>query len=332
MSAQSPMSPLEATCPITGGPMRPRLSVASDWRRTADPRKWEIFWSDRAKFGQIQPRPSPQDVAEFYDTDGYYTHSDFIAADSEEQAKAVGLTGRILGSLAYRFENGAEPTDEWWASVIPQSTTRALEIGSGDGDRMRTFTRHVEHVCGVEPDPRAVETARARGLEVYEGTAEHLPAEVTAHKYGLIAFVHVLEHTLDPVASLRNAGELLDDGGLLSCEVPNSEAIGAEMMGQAWRWLDAPRHLNFFTMESLSACAREAGLKVEAELYRGYVRQFMPDWLFEEALIKAKLEGRSPTKSDVMRQLRHSIKLFARTALARPQRKYDSIRILCRKA
>lgn len=312
--------------------MQPKLSVVSDWRRSADRRAWNIYWNDAVKFGQIHPRPAPQEVAEFYDTEGYYTHADFAAADSDKQAKALGLTGRILGSLAYRFEHGSEPTDDWWASVIPQSTTHALEIGSGDGDRMSTFAKHVANIRGVEPDPRAVETARARGLEVYEGTAEHLPPEVTARKYGLIAFVHVLEHTLHPVDALRNAGELLKDGGLLSCEVPNNESIGAEMMGQAWRWLDAPRHLNFFTMKSLRACAEAAGLKVEAELYRGYVRQFMPDWLFEEALIKASLESRKPTQDDVAQQLRHSIKLFARTALAKPERKYDSIRILCRKA
>jgi hypothetical protein len=100
-------------------------------------------------------------------------------------------------------------------------------------------------------------------------------------------------------------------------------------MGEAWRWTDAPRHLNFFTPESLVACAEKAGLTVKAVLYRGYVRQFLPDWIVDEARIRARLEERSMTPADISRQLRHSAALLGATALAAPERKYDSVRILC---
>ena len=76
---------------------------------------------------------------------------------------------------------------------------------------MRTFGPHLRHVRGVEPDPRAVRVARERGLDVMEGTAEQLPAEVQDRRYDLIVFSHVLEHTLDPVLALANARELLTE-------------------------------------------------------------------------------------------------------------------------
>ena len=164
---------------------------------------------------------------------------------------------------------------------------------------------------------------------MFEGTAETLPESVQDRTHDLIVFSHVLEHTLDPVASLANARNLLSETGLLSVEVPNNDCEGARRMGQAWRWLDAPRHLNFFTADSLKTCAEAAGLTVKAVLYRGYVRQFTPDWIVDEARIVATMDGRKMVQGDVNRQLRHSARLLARTALAKPSRKYDSVRILC---
>ncbi|PVH30535.1 class I SAM-dependent methyltransferase [Pararhodobacter oceanensis] len=332
LAPQTMAAPLAPECPFTGSRMRPHLSVPFDWRRPEDHRSWDIWWDDQAEYGQVHPRPRPVDVAAFYDIDAYYTHAERQRFDPAEEARMVGWRGRVLSSLAFRFENGAEPTAEWWRSVVPKGARNGLEIGCGNGDRMITYGPFLDLVCGVEPDPRAVSAARGNGLKVFEGTAEALPVDVTQSTYDLIVFAHVLEHTIDPVQSLRNAAALLSDNGLMSIEVPNNDCMGARMMGPAWRWLDAPRHLNFFTAESLQTCAEAAGLKVQAVLYRGYVRQFTHDWIVDEARITATMQGRAMTQADVDRQLRHSAKLLARSALAAPGHKYDSVRVLCTRA
>lgn len=328
----SDFNPAFAICPLTGAPMTPELLVHGDWRRPEDARDWQIWHSEALDFGQILPRPDPREVASFYDIEEYYTHTGRSPQTSDDERRVVGMAGRILASLAFRFERGAEPTAEWWRSVIPAQARDGLEIGCGDGDRMQTFGPFLQHVRGVEPDPRAVAVARTRGLDVHEGTAESLPGAIQDRRYGLIVFAHVLEHTLDPVLALRNAGALLADGGLMSVEVPNNACEGRARMGEAWRWTDAPRHLNFFTPESLVACAEAAGLVVEKVLFRGYVRQFLPDWIIDEARIRARLERRVLTAADIRRQLLHSLRLLGATALAEPRRKYDSVRILCRRA
>ncbi len=323
------ISPAMPQCPISGEIMQPALLVPLDWRRSDDRRSWHIWWSETVGFGQIHPRPHPGDIAEFYDIENYYTHAERVEHDPVIESRQVGWLGRLVGSIAYRFEQGAEPTSAWWRSIIPAGAQNGLEIGCGDGDRMNTFSPFLAHVRGVEPDPRAAGVARSRGLDVLEGTAESLPEAIKDRSYDLIAFVHVLEHTLDPVKALRNARELLAEGGVMSIEVPNNACEGARRMGEAWRWLDAPRHLNFFTAESLVACAQAAGLTVTAVLYRGYVRQFMPDWLIDEARISARLQRRDATQADIDRQVRHSAALLAATVMAEPARKYDSVRILC---
>lgn len=319
------------TCPLSGEAMRPWLTVPLDWRRPEDPSNWTIHWSDGAKFGQILPRPNPREIASYYDVADYYTHDPSDTGDLDDATRTLGKLGRFLRSAAWRFEHGDEPTKDWWRSIIPQSAQSGLEIGCGNGDRMLTFADYVGELYGVEPDPAAVAVARAKGLKVFEGVAEELPSDVQGRKYDLIVFTHVLEHTLDPVLSMTNAANLLSDTGVLSCEVPNNECVGMRRMQQNWRWLDAPRHLNFFTMDSLKACAEAAGLEVQGEYYRGYVRQFLPDWMSDEAMIRAKLEKRSASKTDLMRQMWHSYGLLLRTAFAHPTKKYDSIRVVCKK-
>lgn len=316
-------------CPLTGARMVPELTIPRGWRRPGDNRSWQIWHSTGLDFGQILPRPDPGDIGAFYDLADYYTHADRISFDPRDESRAVGWPGRQLASQAWRFERGCEPTAEWWAAIIPPGARDGLEIGCGDGDRMLTFGPLLGHVRGVEPDPRAIRVARGRGPDVHEGTAEVLPEAVRDRRYGLIVFAHVLEHTLDPVLPLRNAGALLDDGGILSVEVPNNACEGRWRMGEYWRWTDAPRHLNFCTPESLVACAEAAGLTVQAVLYCGHVRQFLPDWILDEARIRARLEDRDVTPADVVRQVWHSAALLMATALAEPSRKYDSVRLLC---
>lgn len=317
------------SCPLTGTAMHPTLRVPRDWRRPDDRRAWQVWWNDEHGFGQVFPRPRPSEVPSFYDIDAYYTHAERDRPDPASETQRIGALGRLIGALAWRFERGTEPTPAWWRSILPEGAREGLEIGCGDGDRMRTIDPFLDSVRGVEPDHRAVSVARDRGLDVHEGTAEDLPLAVRDRRYDLIVFTHVLEHTLDPVLSLSNARALLSDDGIMSIEVPNNACEGSLRMGPRWRWLDVPRHLNFFTPDSLRACAEAAGLKVQAVLYRGYVRQFMSDWIVDEARITAELERRDMTQADVDRQVWHSAALLAATALAPPERKYDSVRILC---
>lgn len=319
-------------CPLTGAPMRPLMRVDHDWRRPADRKAWPIWWSDNAGFGQIHPRPSAEDVAQFYDLDSYYTHDGDGARDPAAEARAVGWMGRLLGKIAWRFDYGIDATKApWWQALIPPGAQNSLEIGCGDGDRMLTYRPFVGHVRGVEPDPFARNRALSRGLDVHAGLAEDLPASVTSDRYDLIVFCHVLEHTRDPLQALKNAVALLKPGGILTCEVPNNACLGASIMGTSWRWLDVPRHLNFFTERSLRGMAEMAGLQVDEVLFTGYVRQFKPDWLLDEVNIRAELAGRKPTQADIAHENALAARVLALSLLAPRAKKYDSVRIIARR-
>ena len=318
-------------CPLTGVAMRPWVTVPRDWRRMNGPTPpggWQIWWSDAGHYGEIHPRPSAADVASFYDLGSYYTHDDEVGA-----LDRPGFADWLRVALAARLDRGVHPSSAYWAGLVPQGARRALDIGAGNGNTMLELAPHLEQVIGVEPDAAARETARAKGLHVLDGTAESLPAEVTGQRHDMIIIAHVLEHCLDPALALRNAAALLEPGGVLMVETPNNAATGLKQQGANWFWLDVPRHLNFFTEASLRGFAKAAGLTVERCEYWGYARQMLEGWLESQALITACMEGRgTATAADMARQRRQAWALMARTALAPAAAKYDSVRLICRKA
>lgn len=304
--------------------MRPWLHVARDWRRPATPESWQLWWSDAGDYGQVHPRPDPATISSFYDLTDYYTH------ETSGAPVRQGPLVRVLVALAWRLDRGCRADGDYWQSVLPPGS--ALELGCGNGDRLQEIAPFVESGIGVEPDAKARARAAEKGIAVLDGTAEDLPESIKARRFDIILFMHVLEHCADPERALAQAAGLLSDGGVMVIEVPNNAAIGLRQAGACWRWLDAPRHLNFFTEASLRTFVARAGLRVDRCDYDGYTRQFLPDWIDDEARIEAALEGQ---QSSMMRRYRHlwrAVRLLARTAFAPAPKKYDSLRIVCRKA
>ncbi|MDO9525932.1 MAG: class I SAM-dependent methyltransferase [Gemmobacter sp.] len=318
-------------CPLTGEQMRPWVNIIRDWRRKkpcmAPKGGWQLWWSEAGHYGQIYPRPSPTEVAEFYQLDSYYTHDDEAGALARP-----GFADWLRVGIAARLDSGVHPSAEYWVRRVPKGAVLGLDIGAGNGNLMLELAPLIERVVGIEPDAEARETARAKGLTVLPGTAEALPPEVTAERYDFIVIAHVLEHCLDPEMALRNAAELLKPGGILVVETPNNAALGLRQQGANWFWLDVPRHLNFFTEDSLRAFASRAGLKVTACEYWGYARQMLEGWLEAQAEIAACMDGRDAARpADLARQRRLAWRLMARTAWAPAAAKYDSVRLICQR-
>ena len=69
----------------------------------------------------------------------------------------------------------------------PGRASRVLEIGCADGARLQRLAGTFGCACyGLEPSARAVEIARARGIEARQGTAEQLP--YADHSFEIVIF------------------------------------------------------------------------------------------------------------------------------------------------
>ncbi len=308
--------------------MRPWLSIPSDWRRPTARGSWQLWWSDQGGFGCVYPRPAAEEIAAFYAVEDYFTHD---SNDLSAPGARHTLMDRLRVALAYRLDFGRHPDAAFWRELA-SGARRALELGSGNGDRMLALAPFVPEIVGVEPDAEARVACARKGLKTLPGTAESPPPELAGQVFDLVVMTHVLEHCLDPAQALATARRLISPKGRLVLETPNNAALGLWLNGRTWIWLDVPRHLNFFTPASLAGFARRAGFKVERIEYWGFCRQVQVDWLATEALIAQIFAGEGTVlhaKRMGAQRLRGWV-LLALAAFAPAARKYDSVRLLCR--
>jgi 2-polyprenyl-3-methyl-5-hydroxy-6-metoxy-1,4-benzoquinol methylase len=97
-----------------------------------------------------------------------------------------------------------------------------LEVGSGAGEFLQRALADGRAIRGIELNPQAVATARARSLP-----CEHLDlsalADANPGGFDAVCSFQVLEHVADPRAFLSACLRLVRPGGWLIFSVPNSE-------------------------------------------------------------------------------------------------------------
>jgi SAM-dependent methyltransferase len=135
-----------------------------------------------------------------------------------------------------------------------------LDVGCAGGFFLDEARRQGWSVEGVDVSEQMARFARDRlGLQVATGTFAELNANEPA--YGCITMWDYIEHTLDPLAELRRARELLRGSGLLALSTGDASALVARVSGSRWHLL-TPRHHNFFfTMATLRDALEQAGLE-----------------------------------------------------------------------
>jgi SAM-dependent methyltransferase len=136
-----------------------------------------------------------------------------------------------------------------------------LEVGSAGGDVLRRLRdRGFENVRGVEISQDGVAASRAKGLRVFCGTLEEFS---TDERFDLILMSHVIEHVLDPVATVAKTFALLEPGGRLYIETPNVRSLDARLWGPYWGLVHYPRHVTLFDRATLRRLLEGAGFEVE---------------------------------------------------------------------
>lgn len=173
------------------------------------------------------------------------------------------------------------------ACLRGEARGRMLDVHCGDGTTLLRMREHGWDAEGVEPDLRAVEAARARGLRVAHGTlaAQGYPDD----HFEAVALSHVVEQVHDPRAEIEECFRVLAPGGRLVIETPNAAALSRQVLGAHWRGLEPPRHLQVFTMAALARLARGCGFHVERMASTAKAARFF--WAASIATAQARRRG-----------------------------------------
>lgn len=138
---------------------------------------------------------------------------------------------------------------------LPRRPLSALDLGAGAGHLVKAFRDLGVAAGGVEPSSAGRRlAARLYGIELS-------PVVPLSESFDLVTMVHSLEHTIDPVATLRTARAVLRPDGFLFLEVPNAQTVEMLRPSRQRDILDLPAHLYHFVPETLCALLNLVGFQ-----------------------------------------------------------------------
>ncbi|MEI9866646.1 MAG: class I SAM-dependent methyltransferase [Limisphaerales bacterium] len=140
---------------------------------------------------------------------------------------------------------------------------RVLDVGCGNGGFLHLMHQLGWSGTGVDFDPKAIENAQAKyGPALTLLNTDLSQAHFPDNSFDVVTMSHVIEHVPNPAALLMEARRVLKPGGRLVVTTPNIQSFGHRKFQDCWWGLDAPRHLQIFTLAALKQCACKASFTV----------------------------------------------------------------------
>jgi 2-polyprenyl-3-methyl-5-hydroxy-6-metoxy-1,4-benzoquinol methylase len=225
----------------------------------------------------LDPMPAEAEIINLYAT--YFTHltssnskphnrwrcifegarTAYLRAQFGYVSKTCHWFDRLLG-MAIHLDPALKAVVE--ASVFHLRANpggRLLEIGCGSGDSLDFLQRIGWCVTGLDFDEGAVQNAAKKGLDVRLGKVTD--QTFANESFDAIVMSHVIEHIPSPGKLLEDCRGLLKRAGVFVARTPNANSLLHFRNGRNWRGLDAPRHLQIFSVESLADLAKRAGYR-----------------------------------------------------------------------
>lgn len=226
----------------------------------------------------LEPMPVEDDIRLVYRN--YYTHQDsghfpktwprrtyelvkegYLAHKYGYSSASVAIWKKLLGMLLYLHPGRREDVD-FSVNYLPADPQgHLLEIGCGGGQMLKRMEEMGWQVEGVDFDSSAVECARSKGLQVRLGSLE--AQSYLDNNFDVIVMSHLIEHVHDPLRLLQESHRILKPDGQVILVTPNNESLGHKLFKEAWRGLEAPRHLYLFSRRALQQLFQRAGFEVK---------------------------------------------------------------------
>jgi len=234
-------------CPICGAEDIRFSLRTTDF--TVSGTSFEIWECGKCTLRFTQDAPDAATIGQYYDSEGYISHSD----------TSKGLINSIYHAVRHLTMAGKR---RLILSLHASKIGSLLDIGAGTGSFVRYMSETGWEVTGVEPDEQARAQAQKVNHVRLSDSAEllHFPAE----SFDMITMWHVLEHVHDLHAYVERLKWLVKPKGKILIAVPNYTSYDASVYRNYWAAYDVPRHLYHFSPRALKTLLDGHGMELRA--------------------------------------------------------------------
>lgn len=228
-------------CPLCNSGHFHNHIICKDY--TVSHEQFAIVQCDSCDFYFTNPRPEPQALPKYYESEDYISH----------QNKSNNLINTV-----YRFARSYTLKQKLKLVQHYKSGGKLLDIGCGTGHFLKTCQSGGFEVQGIEPSSTARQQAVDQNLTVFEDISS-IPDSST---FDVITMWHVLEHIPNLNEFLQHVHHLLSSNGTLIVAVPNIESFDQKLYQQNWAAYDVPRHLYHFSQKTMQALMKKHSFKL----------------------------------------------------------------------
>jgi 2-polyprenyl-3-methyl-5-hydroxy-6-metoxy-1,4-benzoquinol methylase len=246
MSSQKTREAAYSPCPVCLSTNAVRL-----YSKPRQDRTWHLARCSDCLQHYTDPLPTLDDIKSFY-SDEY--HADLTSEQGSE------------GEFGKKFRGYAD----WILQHVPPG--RSLDIGCTTG-----LFPYILKQRGFQSEGLEINTVTAQwGQEHYNIPIRNQPFETTTYDeraFRLISMADVLEHSLNPAATLNRVYSILEDDGFLFVSFPDIESIESRYFRalalatrRDWLWgcCHIPLHTWEFTRPTAENMFRNAGFNIVA--------------------------------------------------------------------
>ncbi len=185
-----------------------------------------------------------------------YTYSGHGLSAPADPAEIVERERRFPNSMV-----DAERIIRTTQRLLKSATKNALDVGSGYGFFTKKLVEHGYRVTSINPGKYENEVFKE--MLGYEPISAYFDDFSTDARFDIVLMSQVLEHMKSPLEAIKKVSELLCEGGVFACAVPNFNSFSVKIRGtgdNGCLWI--PEHVNYFTKMGLSRLIASCGLKV----------------------------------------------------------------------
>lgn len=238
-------------CPLCGSAERNLMFRACD-RFFGLPGEYSLVRCAACGLAHVNPRPT-------FEALGRHYPADYFATRPPEEAPAwLRPIARAL--LVMQTLSRVRKAERVLGKFAPG--TKVLDVGCGLNEYAHQLIKLRKcDAIGVEFSPTVVSYVQKKGqAPIVAGTLQSAGFEDA--QFDFISMNEYLEHEPNPREVLDVARRIIKPGGHLAIEIPHIEGLPARIFRSRWGMLDIPRHLIFYSPETLSKLLERCGFRL----------------------------------------------------------------------